>query len=74
MIQPGEIAERALRALEASEAMLPDAIRGALIHVAERLRLRPALPNEVRALEADDGDREEMLAVAKLMQSMRGPP
>lgn len=54
--------------------MLPDAIRGALIHVAERLRLRPALPNEVRALEADDGDREEMLAVAKLMQSMRGPP
>ena len=74
MIQPGEILERTLLALEAAEAILSDAIRGALIHVAERLRLRPALPKEVRVLEADDADREEMLTVAELMQSMRGPP
>ncbi len=50
-----------------------DAIRSALIASARRLRERSALAAEVAALEADDDDREEMLAVAGLMESLRAP-
>ena len=64
-------AERALRALEASGLSQSDAIRRSLIAAAERLRSRSALAAEVAALEADPSDREEMLAVAALMESLR---
>jgi hypothetical protein len=37
------------------------------------LRRRAELAAEVAALEADDADREEMLAVAGLMESLRAP-
>lgn len=64
-------AERALRALEAAGMSRSEAIRTALIASARRLRRSSELAAEVAALEADEGDREEMLAVAGLMESLR---
>jgi hypothetical protein len=68
-----EEAERALRSLEAAGLSRSEAIRSALIDAARRLRQRSELAAEVAALEADDEDREEMLAVAGLMESLRAP-
>ncbi|MDP9069954.1 MAG: hypothetical protein M3N68_01440 [Actinomycetota bacterium] len=64
-------AERALRALEAAGMSRSEAIRSALIESARRLGRRSELAAEVAALEADEADREEMLAVASLMESLR---
>ena len=66
-------AERALRTLEASGLSRSDAIRSSLIASAQRLRHRSALAAEVAALEADEADRAELLAVADLMESLRAP-
>ena len=66
-------AERALRTLEASGLSRSDAIRSALIDSARRLSRRSELAAEVAALEADETDRQEMLAVAGLMESLRAP-
>jgi Arc/MetJ-type ribon-helix-helix transcriptional regulator len=64
-------AERALRTLEASGMSRSEAIRSSLLASAQRLRQRNALVAEVAALEADDEDRDEMLAVTALMESLR---
>ena len=48
-----------------------EAIRAALVEAASRLHDKAALAAEVAALEADDDDRAEMLAVADLMESLR---
>jgi hypothetical protein len=64
-------AERALRSLEAAGLTRSEAIRSALIDSARRLQRRSELAAEVAALEADEADREEMLAVAGLMESLR---
>jgi Arc/MetJ-type ribon-helix-helix transcriptional regulator len=66
-------AERALKRLEATGLSRSDAIRAALVAAADRLRRRHELAAEVAALEADEIDREEMLAVASLMESLRAP-
>lgn len=66
-------AERALRSLEAAGMTRSEAIRTALIDSARRLRERSELAAEAAALEADDADHEEMLAVAALMESLRAP-
>jgi Arc/MetJ-type ribon-helix-helix transcriptional regulator len=66
-------AERALRALEAAGLSRSEAIRSSLVEAARRLRQRSELAAEVAALEADEADREEMLAVAGLMESPRAP-
>ncbi len=66
-------AERALRSLEAAGLSRSQAIRSALIDSARRLRRRSELAAEAAALEADDADREEMLSVAALMESLRAP-
>lgn len=66
-------AERALRALEAAGLSQSDAIRSALLASARHLRRSKTLAAEVAALETDDGDREEMLAVAELMEALRAP-
>ena len=66
-------AERALRALEAAGLSRSEAIRSSLVDAAHRLRRRAELAAEVAALEADETDREEMLAVASLMESLRAP-
>ncbi len=50
-----------------------EAIRSALLASAQRLRQRETLAAEAAALEADDEDRDEMLAVATLMESLRAP-
>jgi Arc/MetJ-type ribon-helix-helix transcriptional regulator len=66
-------AERALRSLEAAGMSRSEAIRSALVESARRLRRSAALAAEVAALEADESDRAEMLAVAGLMESLRAP-
>lgn len=66
-------AERALRMLEASGLTPSEAIRSSLLASAERLSRRRVLAQEVAALEADEQDRAEMLAVASLMESMHAP-
>lgn len=66
-------AERALERLEATGLSRSEAIRGALVAAADRLRRRSSLAAEVAALEADEADREEMQAVASLMESLRAP-
>ncbi len=48
-----------------------EAIRSALIESARRLRRSSELAAEVATLEADDADRDEMSAVAALMESLR---
>lgn len=68
-----EEAERALRALEAAGLSRSEAIRSALVDAARRLRQRSSLAAEVAALEADSADRDEMVAVASLMESLRAP-
>jgi antitoxin component of RelBE/YafQ-DinJ toxin-antitoxin module len=62
---------RALRLLEATGMARSEAIRAALVNAASRLRDRQALAVEVAALEADEDDRAEMLAVADLMETLR---
>jgi Arc/MetJ-type ribon-helix-helix transcriptional regulator len=66
-------AERALRALEATGRSPSDAIRSALLESARRIRRRQELAAEAAALEADEADRAEMLAVAELMEPLRAP-
>ncbi len=68
-----EEAERALRSLEAAGLTRSEAIRTALIDSARRLQQRSELAAEVAALESDEADRQEMLAVASLMESLRAP-
>jgi len=64
-------AARALRSLEASGLTRSEAIRTALIAQAARQRRSSALAAEVAALEADEQDRSEMLAVTELMEALR---
>lgn len=64
-------AMRALAQLEATGKSRSEAIRSALVDAASRLSDREALSAEVAALEADETDRAEMLAVAELMESLR---
>jgi Arc/MetJ-type ribon-helix-helix transcriptional regulator len=66
-------AERALERLEATGLSRSEAIRQALVSAAHRLHGAQALAAEVAALEADEADREEMLSVASLMESLRAP-
>jgi antitoxin component of RelBE/YafQ-DinJ toxin-antitoxin module len=66
-------AERALRTLEASGLTRSEAIRTSLLASADRLRRRKTLAAEAAALEADAADREEMVAVAELMEALRAP-
>ncbi len=66
-------AERALRLLEASGLSPSEAIRSSLLASATRLRRSKELAAEVEALEADEADRQEMLSIAALMESVRAP-
>ena len=68
-----EETERALRTIEATGLTRSEAIRSSLISSADRLRRGRELAAEVAALDADEADREEMLAVATLMESLRAP-
>ena len=63
--------ERALRTLEASGMSQSEAIRSSLLASARQLHRRDSLAAEAAALEADEEDRDEMLAVAALMESLR---
>jgi hypothetical protein len=62
---------QALAQLEATGLSRSEAIRRAILDSAARLQRRAALAAEVAALEADEGDRREMLEVAAVMEIMR---
>ncbi|MGC2240689.1 MAG: ribbon-helix-helix protein, CopG family [Acidimicrobiia bacterium] len=64
-------AMRALAQLEATGKSRSEAIRSALVEAASKLKDKDALAAEAAALEADETDRAEMLAVAELMESLR---
>jgi hypothetical protein len=64
---------QALRRLEATGMSRSAAIRMSVIEAASRMQDMRALAAEVAALEADDEDRLEMIAVAGLMESLRAP-
>lgn len=64
---------RALTELESTGMTRSQAIRAALVEAASRLHDKRALAAEVAALEADNDDRAEMMAVAELMESLRAP-
>lgn len=66
-------AMRALARLQSTGRSRSEAIRTALVEAASRLGDREALAAEVAALDADEGDRAEMLALAELMESLRAP-
>jgi hypothetical protein len=66
-------AVRALVELEAAGMTRSEAVRKALVDSATRLRDRRALAAEVAALDEDEDDRAEMLAVASLMENLRAP-
>lgn len=66
-------AERALHTLESTGMTRSEAIRSSLLASAARLRRGHDLAAEAAALEADETDRAEMLAVAELMESLRAP-
>ena len=63
----------ALRTLEATGLSQSEAIRAALLGEVRHRRRSKELAAEVAALEADRADRVEMLAVAELMELLRGP-
>ena len=65
-------AQQALRLLESTGLSRSDAVRRALLDAASRLRDRAALTAEVAALEADEADRAETLALAELMDLLGG--
>jgi Arc/MetJ-type ribon-helix-helix transcriptional regulator len=66
-------ADQALRTMEASGLSRSEAIRSALLVSVQRLRRSKELAAEVSALEVDAEDRDEMLAVAELMEALRAP-
>ncbi len=61
----------ALGQLEAEGMTRSEAIRAALVETAARRHDKQALAEEVSALESDEQDRAEMLAVADTMESLR---
>jgi hypothetical protein len=66
-------ADKALRTLEATGLSQSEAIRTALLAEVRYRRRSQELAAEVAVLEADDVDREEMVAVAELMEALRAP-
>jgi len=66
-------ASQALQQLEGAGLTPSEAIRLALVETAARRRGEQALASEAARLEADENDRAEMLAVARIMESLRAP-
>jgi hypothetical protein len=66
-------ADKALRTLEATGLSQSEAIRTALLAEVTHRRRNKEIAAEAAELEADEDDRKEMLAVAKLMEALRAP-
>jgi hypothetical protein len=64
-------ADKALRTLESAGLTQSEAVRTALLSEVRHRRRSHELAAEVAALEADEADRDEMLAVAGLMEALR---
>lgn len=72
-IRLDEEAVRALAILQAAGRTRSDAVRQAILDSAERMRSFESLRAEAAALEADEDDRREMLAIAAFMAEMAPP-
>ena len=59
--------------MESTGKSRSEAIRTALVEAASRLSDRERIAEEVAALDADEADRAEMLALAELMERLRAP-
>jgi hypothetical protein len=68
-----DAALRALRELESLGMTRSVAVRTALIATAKRVRSSKGLRAEASAIESDDDDRREMLAVSATMAALRSP-
>jgi hypothetical protein len=66
-------ADKALRTLEATGLSQSEAVRTALLAEVRHRRRNKEIAAEAAELEADEDDRKEMLAVAKLMEALRAP-
>ena len=66
-------ADRALRNLESTGLSQSEAIRVALLGEVRHRRRSRELAAEVAALEEDEQDRNEMMAIAELMEALRAP-
>ena len=66
-------AHKALLRLEATGMTRSEAVRASVVAAAARLTEHRALAAEVAALEADERDRREMLAVSNMMEELRAP-
>ena len=66
-------ADRALRVLEATGLSQSEAIRTALLAEVRHRRRNREIAAEAASLEADETDRQELLAVAELMEALRAP-
>lgn len=66
-----EEAVGALNRLTSTGISQSEAIRSALVEAANRLYDMDSLAAESKALEADEFDRAEVLAVAEMMESLR---
>lgn len=66
-------AVRALSELEATGLTRSEAVRGAVVAAARRLRDRRRLVAEVAELEADADDRRVVRDVAGVMEDLRAP-
>ncbi|MDA8297197.1 MAG: hypothetical protein M0004_11540 [Actinomycetota bacterium] len=64
-------ADKALKTLESTGLTQSEVIRVALVGQVRSRRRSKELAAEVAALEADEHDREEMLAIVELMESLR---
>ncbi|MDE3008353.1 MAG: hypothetical protein KGJ10_09095 [Acidobacteriota bacterium] len=71
-IRLDETARRDLRTLEKTGLTRSEAIRLGLRVAAERLRHREAIRAEAARLAENQEDRQEMLEVAAMMESLRG--
>jgi Arc/MetJ-type ribon-helix-helix transcriptional regulator len=66
-------ARRALAELEATGLSRSEAVRRGLVAVAQRLRDRQRLIDEVAGLAGDEADRAEAAQVAAIMEDLRAP-
>ena len=66
-------AREALLRLEATGMTRSQAVRASVVAAAARLTEHRVLAAEVAALEADEKDRREMLAVSNMMEELRAP-
>jgi hypothetical protein len=69
----GQLVQHDLHVQRAGHLSRSEAIRAALLGEVRRRSQSEALAAEMAALEADEADQVEMLAVAEMMEALRDP-